>query len=84
MIRSPRTLPAARALAGYTQVELARAAGIAPSVLQAIEQGRSNPKLTTVNAIVDALKARGVELVGESERHAWGVLVVKGSPAAEP
>lgn len=47
--------------------EHAAAAGIAVSVLQAIEQGRSDPKLSTVLALADALKTRGVELMPESE-----------------
>jgi len=73
---------AARVLAGLTQPELAAAAGIAPSVLGAIEQGRSDPKQSTVLAILDALKARGVELAPETDRVAWGVLVNRGSDAA--
>ena len=81
MLRSPRVLAAARALAGMSQSDLAAAAGVAVSVLQAIEQGRSDPKLSTVLALLDALKARGVELVPESERVAWGVLVTRGSEA---
>jgi transcriptional regulator with XRE-family HTH domain len=75
-------LVAGRVLAGLNQVELAAAAGIAPSVLQAIEQGRSDPKLSTVLALLDALKARGVELAPETERVAWGVLVMKGSDSS--
>ncbi len=67
LLRSARLLVAARVLAGVTQPELAAAAGISVSVLQAIEQGRSDPKLSTVLALLDALKARGVELALESE-----------------
>jgi transcriptional regulator with XRE-family HTH domain len=78
MFRSPRLLVAARVLAGMSQAELAAAAGVATSVLQAIEQGRSDPKLSTVLALLDALKACGVELVPETERVAGGVLVIKG------
>ncbi|WP_043342001.1 helix-turn-helix transcriptional regulator [Belnapia moabensis] len=81
MLRSPRVLVAARVLAGMSQPELAAAAGIAVSVLQAIEQGRSDPRLSTVLALVDALKARGINLVPETEQVAWGVLVTKGSEA---
>jgi DNA-binding XRE family transcriptional regulator len=81
MLRSTRLLIAARALAGMTQSELAAAAGIALSVLQAIEQGKSDPKLSTVLALLDVLKAVGVELVSESMSVAWGVVVVTGSVA---
>jgi DNA-binding XRE family transcriptional regulator len=65
-----------------TQTDLASAAGIALSVLQAIEQGKSDPKLSTVIALLDALKAQGVELLAGSESVAWGVYVAPGSPAA--
>ncbi|PWC29058.1 helix-turn-helix transcriptional regulator [Teichococcus aestuarii] len=81
MFRSARILVAARALAGMSQADLASAAGIAVSVLQAIEQGRSDPRLSTVIALVDALKQRGVEIIPESDRNAWGVVVTKGSEA---
>ncbi|MBL6080754.1 helix-turn-helix transcriptional regulator [Belnapia sp. T18] len=79
MFRSPRLLVAARVLAGLNQSQLANAAGVAVSVLQAIEQGRSDPKLSTMLALVDALKARGVMLAPETERVAGGVLVMKDS-----
>lgn len=82
MLRSTRLLIAGRALAGMTQTDLAVAAGIALSVLQAIEQGRSDPKLSTVLALLDALKAQGVELLNSSDSVAWGVYVAPGSPAA--
>jgi transcriptional regulator with XRE-family HTH domain len=81
MIRSPRVLIAARVLAGLTQSELAAAAGIAVSVLQAIEQGQSDPKLSTINAILSVLRSHGVDLVQETDRVAWGAVVNKGSDA---
>ena len=64
-----------------SQGELAEAAGIALSVVQAIEQGRSDPKLRTVLALLDVLKAQGVELLVETDRVACGVYVVVGSNA---
>jgi DNA-binding XRE family transcriptional regulator len=82
LLRSTRLLVAGRALANMTQTDLADAAGIAVSVLQAIEQGKSDPKLSTVLALLDALKAQGVELLTGSDSVAWGVYVVPGSPAA--
>lgn len=82
MLRSTRLLVAGRALAAMTQTDLADAAGIAVSVLQAIEQGKSDPRLSTVVALLDALKAQGVELLTGSDSVAWGVYVVPGSPAA--
>ncbi len=82
LLRSTRLLIAGRALANMTQTDLASAAGIAVSVLQAIEQGKPDPKLSTVIALLDALKAQGVELLSGSDSVAWGVYVVPGSPAA--
>jgi predicted transcriptional regulator len=81
LLRSTRLLIAGRALAGMTQSDLAAAAGIALSVLQAVEQGKSDPKLSTVLSLLDALKAQGVELLTGSDTVAWGVFVVPGSPA---
>lgn len=82
MLRSHRLIIAGRALAGMTQSDLAGAAGIALSVLQAIEQNKSDPKLSTVLAIIDALHAQGVTIMRSSDTVAWGVYVVPGSPAA--
>ena len=82
MLRSIRLIVAGRALANMTQTDLASAAGIALSVLQAIEQGKSDPKLSTVIALIDGLKAQGVELLPGSDSMAWGLYVVPGSPAA--
>ena len=81
MLRTHRLIIAARVLAGMTQGDLATAAGIALSVLQAIEQGRSDPKLKTVLALLDVLKAKGVELLVEEGRIACGVFVAAGSEA---
>ncbi len=81
MVRSHRLFIAGRALAGMSQSELAAEAGVAVSVVQAIEQNRSDPKLSTVLAILDVLKIHGVELVAETEHVACGVIVVPGSEA---
>ena len=66
-----------------SQRELATEAGIAVSVLQAIEQGRSDPRNSTLIALVDALRARGVELVPETDRVAWGAVALRGSKAED-
>ena len=81
MFRSPRLLIAARVLGGMTQSELAVAAGVGLSVLQAIEQGRSDPRLSTTLALLDALETHGVRLVPASEHAAYGLVVVPGSRA---
>ena len=81
MVRSHRLFIAGRALAGLSQSELAAEAGVAVSVVQAIEQNRSDPKLSTVLALLDVLKSHGVELIAETEHVAFGVMVVAGSEA---
>lgn len=78
MIRSPRVLVAARMLAGLSQEDLAQAAGIAVSVLSAIEQGKSDPRNSTLIALVDALAERGVQIVNS------GGGVVGGAVLLEP
>jgi len=81
MLRSHRLFIAARALAGLSQSELASQAGVALSVLQAIEQNRSDPKLSTILALLDVLKSKGIELLPETGQVAWGLFVVTGSEA---
>ena len=81
MMRSHRLFVAARALAGLSQSELASQANVALSVLQAIEQGRSDPKLSTILSLLDVLKSKGIELVVETNQVACGVFVVAGSPS---
>lgn len=83
MFRSPRLLIAARVLGGMTQSELAAAAGVGLSVLQAIEQGRSDPRLSTTLALLDALEAHGVHLVPASKDAAYGLVVTPGSRAED-
>lgn len=81
MLRSHRLLIAARALAGLSQSELASEAGVALSVLQAFEQNRSDPKLSTILALLDVLKSKGVELLPETGQVAFGLFVTIGSQA---
>lgn len=64
-----------------SQGELASEAGVALSVLQAIEQNRSDPKLSTVLALLDVLKSKGVELLVEADHVAFGLFVTTGSAA---
>jgi transcriptional regulator with XRE-family HTH domain len=61
MTPEPRQIRAARALIGWSIADLARAAGISATGLQAIEAGKSDPKSSTLDAIRAALEAEGVE-----------------------
>jgi len=61
-------LAAARMQRGLTQGELARAAGLAPSYLSRLENGKVQPTFKKVMHIVDVLGADVTELVGPSPR----------------
>lgn len=56
---------AARAMAGLTQAELARLAGISTTGMNNIERGQADAKGSTLRAIQSALEANGVEFIYE-------------------
>jgi predicted transcriptional regulator len=58
---TPAQIRAARALLDWTQADLAAKADISANALIAIERGKADPKLSTVNAIRRALEKAGVE-----------------------
>jgi predicted transcriptional regulator len=62
---TPAQIRAARALLGWTQAELAAKADISTNALVAIERGKADPKLSTVNAIRRALEAGGAEFTDD-------------------
>jgi transcriptional regulator with XRE-family HTH domain len=74
-----RQLIAARALAGWSQEDLAAAAGVSLSTVRGLEGGSRDTRFSSVLAVVEALRRRGVELAQSSERFMGGVLVVRGS-----
>lgn len=76
-----RQLIAARALAGWSQEDLAAAAGVSLSTVRGLEGGSRDTRFSSVVAIIEALRRRGVELAQSSERFMGGVLVVRGSPS---
>jgi predicted transcriptional regulator len=59
----PHQIRAARALLGMSQVDLANRAGISATALVNIETGASDPKTSTLAAIIAALEAAGVEFI---------------------
>lgn len=77
----PRQLIAARALAGWSQAELAAAAKVALTTVQGLEGGGRDTKFSSVVAILEALRQQGVELAQGSDRYRGGVVVVRGSAA---
>ena len=57
-----RVIAAARMLAGLDQLQLATAAGLSPSTVSKIEQGRKNVREDTLRAVSQALEQFGVDL----------------------
>lgn len=76
MATTPRLLAAGRALAGLSQAELAAAAGVSLKVVQRFESGSADPRLSSLQAMEDALRARSIEFVAPTDRHLGGVLLV--------
>jgi len=54
-------IKAARALLGWTQDDLARAAGLSKPSVNTLERRIANPKIDTLQAIQRALEEAGVE-----------------------
>jgi predicted transcriptional regulator len=77
MIPPPRHFAAARVLAGLSQAELARRARVAESAIFRYESGRSNPRITTIVAMMRALAEVGVESLDETDDHEIGIAVRK-------
>lgn len=77
MIVSGRLIKAARALLGWSQGDLAERAGISRSALARLEFGGSDIRVSTVNAVVDALERNGLEILQESNARGEGVRLLK-------
>jgi transcriptional regulator with XRE-family HTH domain len=54
---------AARALLGWHQVELCRRSGVSRATLHNFEAGKSDPAYSTIDRLVGALEAAGVEMI---------------------
>jgi transcriptional regulator with XRE-family HTH domain len=61
---SPRQLRAARGLLGWTQNDLAKAAGLHPNALIKIEREEANPRLETLARLKTALEMAGIRFRG--------------------
>lgn len=63
---------AARGLLGWSQTDLANAAGVAVITIKNIERGSTDPKGSTLAAIEDAFERAGVLLGEPGDRRAKG------------
>jgi len=74
LVARGRVMAAARMLAGLDQIELAAAAGLSPSTISKIEQGRRNVRQDTLRAVNQALERVGVDVTqnGRTGHHAVG------------
>lgn len=64
---SPELFRAARALIGWTQGQLAGAAGLSLAVVNNVERNVTDPRRSTLEAIQRALEGAGVEFIGERQ-----------------
>jgi DNA-binding XRE family transcriptional regulator len=78
---TPAQIRAARALLGLSQVWLAKLAGISPTAIVNIETGASDPKASTLAAIIKALEAEGAEFTNGNQP---GVRLRKAKLGLEP
>ena len=58
---------AARALLGWSQQDLSDKSGVSRIVIARIEQGVSDPRISTVGAVQKALAEAGVTLFAEAD-----------------
>ncbi len=74
LVARGRVMAAARMLAGLDQIELAAAAGLSPSTISKIEQGRKDVRQDTLRAVSQALERLGVDVTqnGRTGHHAVG------------
>jgi DNA-binding XRE family transcriptional regulator len=76
---TPAQIRAARALVGWSQVDLADASGVALQSIKNIETGKTDPRLSTATALRAALEKAGVIFLddGQSVSGGSGVRLVK-------
>lgn len=75
----PAQIRAARALLGMKQSELAVSSGISEISIKNIERGATDPRTSTLTAIIRALESAGVEFTNGDQP---GVRLRKASPGA--
>jgi predicted transcriptional regulator len=64
-------------LAGMTQAELARSAGVHENIIQRYEAEETDARTRTLEKFVTALEKVGVVFLAETDTHVMGVAVTK-------
>jgi transcriptional regulator with XRE-family HTH domain len=74
LVARGRVIAAGRMLAGLDQEQLAAEAGLSPSTVSKVEQGRKNVREATLRAVRQALERLGVDLTQNNKtgHHAVG------------
>jgi len=70
---TPEQLRAARALVDWSRDDLATKSDVSPNTVWGFEQGRSDPKLSTLNKWRRALEIAGVEFIDAAAGKGPGV-----------
>ena len=65
---TPAQIKAARALLGWHQADLARAAGISLNVVNRVEREVVDPRVSTLRALQRALEEAGIEFIENGVR----------------
>ena len=71
-------LVAARLLAGISQADLARLAGVDQSALSRFERGGTVMRTDKLNRVIEALKTSGVQFLGPTDEWDGGIVVTSG------
>jgi len=71
---SPQQSRAARAWLGWSQLELAKRAGVSLSTVQDFERGQRTPIANNIAAMRRAIEAAGIRLVFDKNGAAAGIL----------
>ena len=77
---SPQQSRAARAWLGWSQVQLAKRAGVSLSTVQDYERGQRTPIANNIAAMRRAVEAAGIRLVFDKNGAAAGILRVDADP----
>jgi transcriptional regulator with XRE-family HTH domain len=75
---------AARALLGWSQADLAKAAGLGEATVRNFEAGRSDPYGRTLDAIQRAFEEAGIEFIADRAASVGGGLGVRLRSHAGP